>query len=133
MGLKRRQIEIPVRTQDVRITSGVVKLQGELSIPEGATGIVIFVHGSGSSRLSPRNQYVARVLEEAGLATLLFDLLTEEEEELDMQTGSLRFNIGLLAERLIDVTTRISRIEGDTSGLHIGYFGASTGAAAAII
>jgi putative phosphoribosyl transferase len=133
MGLKRRQLEIPVLTQDVRITSGVVLLQGELSIPEGATGIVIFVHGSGSSRLSPRNQYVARVLEEAGLATLLFDLLTKEEEELDMQTASLRFNIGLLAERLIDVTTRISRIEDDTSGLLIGYFGASTGAAAALV
>jgi dienelactone hydrolase len=107
-------------------------LEGELSIPVGATGVVLFAHGSGSSRHSPRNQFVARTIRESGVGTLLFDLLTREEEAVDMSTRHLRFDIGLLAERLVDATNWIKR-EPDTWHLKVGYFGSSTGAGAALV
>ena len=118
--------------QAVRIRSGRVQLDGELKVPQGATGIVLFAHGSGSSRNSPRNQYVARVIREAGVGTLLFDLLTKQEEATDAFTGELRFNIEFLARRLVDATYWITS-QSATEDLRIGYFGASTGAAAALI
>jgi len=88
------------KARDVQIRSGAVQLNGDLSIPAGAQGVVLFAHGSGSSRHSPRNQFVARTIREAGVGTLLFDLLTREEEAVDMYTAELRFEIGLLATRL---------------------------------
>lgn len=107
-------------------------LEGDLCIPDNAPGIVLFAHGSGSSRHSPRNRYVAQVLRNAGLATFLFDLLTADEESEDMRTGHLRFDIRLLANRLISATDWIKQNE-DAKKLKIGYFGASTGAAAALV
>jgi putative phosphoribosyl transferase len=112
--------------------SSAAILEGHLAIPIGAEGIVLFSHGSGSSRHSPRNQYVARVLQDAGLATLLIDLLTVEEEKEDLVTRQHRFNIGLLAKRLITATDWIAQ-QADTQNLIVGYFGASTGSAAALI
>jgi dienelactone hydrolase len=109
-----------------------VNLSGDLTVPDAATGIVLFAHGSGSSRKSPRNRYVARVLEQGGLGTLLFDLLTPEEEAVDLRTRHLRFDIPLLSSRLIGATDWLAR-QADWAGLPIGYFGASTGAAAALI
>jgi putative phosphoribosyl transferase len=117
---------------DVRIPVGRRWLEGRLTIPENARGLVLFAHGSGSSRLSPRNQYVASVLQQDGLATLLFDLLTREEDEIDSRTGHLRFDIPLLASRLV-VATDWALQNPETKGLDIGYFGASTGAAAALV
>src|SRR2546421_11647806 len=90
------------QAKDVHIRSGDVQLEGDLSIPDGAHGVVLFAHGSGSSRHSPRNQFVARTIREAGVGTLLFDLLTKEEEAVDRHTAQLRFDIGLLATGLID-------------------------------
>src|SRR5436305_14835651 len=90
--------------KDVQIRSGPVQLRGDLNVPASAQGVVLFAHGSGSSRHSPRNQYVARVIREAGVGTLLFDLLTREEEAVDIYTRHLRFDIGLLAERLVAAT-----------------------------
>jgi putative phosphoribosyl transferase len=116
----------------VSIPAGAAILDGNLSLPEGGAGIVLFAHGSGSSRHSPRNRYVASILNQAGLATLLIDLLTPQEEAIDALTSRLRFNIGLLAERLIAVTAWLTR-EPLTEHLPIGYFGASTGAAAALL
>jgi dienelactone hydrolase len=116
----------------VRVAAGRVTLEGNLSLPEGARGIVLFAHGSGSSRHSSRNRYVARLLNEAKLATLLVDLLTAEEEAVDLRTAHLRFDIGLLAERLVGATDWLTR-HPDTRHLRIGYFGASTGAAAALV
>jgi putative phosphoribosyl transferase len=107
-------------------------LEGELVIPEKATAVIAFAHGSGSSRHSPRNQYVARVLQQGGLATLLFDLLTAEEERIDVRTAHLRFDIGLLARRLSEATAWLKQ-DADTRHLLVGYFGASTGAAAALV
>lgn len=118
--------------QEVTIRSGRVQLAGELKVPQGATGIVLFAHGSGSSRHSRRNQYVARVIREAGVGTLLFDLLTREEEAIDAYTGELRFNIEFLAKRLVAATDWITS-QPTTQHLRVGYFGASTGAAAALI
>jgi putative phosphoribosyl transferase len=112
--------------------SSTATLEGLLTIPAGAEGIVVFSHGSGSSRHSPRNQYVARVLQDAGLATLLIDLLTVEEEKEDLVTRQHRFNIVLLAKRLITATDWLAQ-QADTQNLIVGYFGASTGAAAALI
>jgi len=117
---------------EIRIPIGSIYLDGNLEIPEGAKGIVVFVHGSGSSRHSPRNRYVAEELQKRGLGTLLFDLLTAEEERIDMITREFRFNIDLLAKRLSDVTAWLLKTEG-IKELNIGYFGASTGAAAALI
>ena len=118
--------------REVRVPAGAATLEGNLGIPEGAVGVVLFAHGSGSGRNSPRNRYVAEALREAGLATLLIDLLTPEEEEEDLRTRRLRFDIGLLAERLVAATDWL--IENpDTQNLPVGYFGASTGAAAALV
>ncbi len=114
------------------IPAGKVNLMGDLQVPAKAQGLVLFAHGSGSSRNSPRNRFVAHSFEEAGLGTLLLDLLTTEEEESDASTGALRFDIELLAERLIDVTLWLQQ-QPATAKLRIGYFGASTGAAAALI
>jgi dienelactone hydrolase len=116
----------------VSINAGPVTLEGNLTIPGGAEGVVLFAHGSGSSRHSPRNRYVAGVLNQARLATLLIDLLTSDEEEVDLRTAELRFNIPLLARRLTAATDWLLENE-STSFLKIGYFGASTGAAAALV
>jgi putative phosphoribosyl transferase len=116
----------------VSLAAGEVNLEGNLVIPDGATGIVIFAHGSGSSRHSPRNRYVAGVLQRAGLGTLLIDLLTHEEEEIDLITGHLRFDIELLARRLVDTTDWLGHYP-QTHHLQIGYFGASTGGGAALV
>lgn len=116
----------------VKIPVGKINLEGELTIPREVSGLVLFVHGSGSSRKSPRNQYVAEVLNDAGIATLLFDLLTAEEEVVDERTRELRFDIELLAERLEKVTDWVAN-NPTTKQLGLGYFGASTGAAAALI
>lgn len=110
----------------------VAGLEGNLTIPDGARGIVLFAHGSGSSRHSPRNRFVASELQRDGLATLLIDLLTPDEEEADWRTRRFRFDIGLLAGRLVTVTDWLTQ-EPDTRNLKIGYFGASTGAAAALV
>jgi putative phosphoribosyl transferase len=120
------------RGRTVQIPSGPATLEGELQVPAGATGVVLFAHGSGSSRHSPRNQFVARTIREAGVGTLLFDLLTREEETVDLQTRHLRFDIGMLAERLEDATNWIKQ-EGETSHLRVGYFGSSTGGGAALV
>jgi putative phosphoribosyl transferase len=114
------------------IPSGQITLEGELNVPARATGVVLFAHGSGSSRHSPRNQFVARTIREAGIGTLLFDLLTREEEALDISTRHLRFDIGLLAKRLIDANNWLKK-KADTSHLRVGYFGASTGGGAALV
>jgi putative phosphoribosyl transferase len=116
----------------VMVSAGPVELEGDLGVPENAAGVVLFAHGSGSGRQSPRNRFVARALQRAGLATLLIDLLTPEEERVDLRTGHLRFDIGLLAERLVGATNRLME-NPDTRGLRIGYFGASTGAGAALV
>jgi putative phosphoribosyl transferase len=117
---------------EVRIHAGPVVLAGGLTTPPAQKGIVLFAHGSGSGRRSSRNRFVAKVLQEAGLATLLFDLLTEDEEAVDRYTAHLRFDIPLLAERLVGATDWIAD-EPRTSGLSIGYFGASTGGGAALV
>ena len=116
----------------VRVTAGEVFLHGNLLIPEGAQGLVVFAHGSGSSRLSPRNQYVAEALREAGLGTLLFDLLTLDEEAEDLISGKHRFDIDMLGHRLVGATDWLQSRR-QTRHLRLGYFGASTGAAAALV
>jgi len=122
----------PVVPRPVTITLPGVQLQGDLTFPSGASSIVVFAHGSGSSRLSARNRWVAEQLVEAGHATLLFDLLTREEEAWDARNASLRFDIRLLAGRLVGATTWLSMHDA-TRELRVGYFGASTGAAAALV
>lgn len=117
---------------EVHIPAGSVELSGELHVPEGASGLVLFAHGSGSSLHSPRNQYVARVIRNASVGTLLFDLLTRDEEAIDSRTRHLRFDIGLLAGRLVAATDWLAR-ESKTSHLRAGYFGASTGGGAALV
>jgi dienelactone hydrolase len=116
----------------VHVAAGPVTLEGNLSVPEGARGVVLFAHGSGSSRLSPRNRYVAQLLNTAKLATLLVDLLTPDEEAIDSRSAHLRFDIGLLAERLVGATDWLTQYP-DTRHLRSGYFGASTGAGAALV
>lgn len=116
----------------VQIPAGGVVLQGDLTIPERLRGVVLFAHGSGSSRHSPRNRHVAEVLQKAGLATLLMDLLTSREEESEQYTRHLRFDINLLAERLLRATAWIAG-QPQFKGVKVGYFGASTGAAAALV
>jgi dienelactone hydrolase len=122
------------KTEDrlIQIRVGRVALEGNLSLPERAGGVVLFAHGSGSSRHSPRNRHVARMLNRANLATLLVDLLTPEEEALDVRTAHLRFDIGLLTRRLIGATDWLTQ-HPDTRHLRVGYFGASTGAGAALV
>src|SRR5438105_4698313 len=117
---------------EVTIAAGAVRLNGELVIPPEAKGIVLFAHGSGSSRHSLRNQFVARALREAGMGTLLFDLLTAEEEEEERRTRHLRFNIPLLAGRLVEATRWLDK-QPTKGRVAFGYFGASTGAAAALV
>jgi dienelactone hydrolase len=114
----------------VSVTSAV--LEGYLSLPTAATGAVVFAHGSGSSRHSPRNRYVADVLNEGGLGTLLIDLLNADEQEVDLQTSQLRFDIPFLASRLMAITQWL-RNQPQLAGLKVGYFGASTGAGATLV
>lgn len=116
----------------VRIPAGFVKLEGALGLSDRPRGIVLFAHGSGSSRHSPRNRYVAETLRRAGLGTLLMDLLTAEEEDVDLQTAQFRFDIELLATRLTGASDWL-RKNPETQSLRIGYFGASTGAGAALL
>ena len=113
--------------EDVSISIAGIELTGSLSLPQNTRGMVVFAHGSGSSRHSPRNQFVARALQETGLGTLLFDLLTEEEEK----DNAKKFEISLLTDRLVGVTQWLQN-NPQTANLNIGYFGASTGAAAAL-
>lgn len=140
-----REIDLSIRTswtfvggtmksdeREVEIEVGEVKLRGNLAVPQGSRSMVLFAHGSGSGRLSPRNQYVAKALRRGGLATLLMDLLTEEEEAADEFTRQWRFDIELLARRLIGATAWM-KTESSTKALSLGYFGASTGAAAALV
>ena len=118
--------------QEVRLPAEGATLVGDLALPARARGLILFAHGSGSSRHSPRNREVARVLRQSGLATLLIDLLTRREEAEDAVTGHLRFDIGLLARRLAAATDWV-RAEASTSRLPVGYFGASTGGGAALV
>jgi dienelactone hydrolase len=122
---------ILLMSQAVQIPSAGLLLDGELNLPAEAPGLALFAHGSGSSRHSPRNQFVARTIREAGIGTLLFDLLTRDEEVEELESGHLRFNIDLLSQRLGDATRWIAG-RSDTCRLGLGYFGASTGAAAAL-
>jgi putative phosphoribosyl transferase len=117
---------------EIQIHAGRTILSGSLAIPKNTAAVVLFAHGSGSSRHSPRNQFVARSLNDAGLATLLFDLLAPDEEVVDLRTREHRFNIDLLAERLLQATRWIKEHE-QTRDLRIGYFGSSTGGAAALV
>jgi dienelactone hydrolase len=131
MDITESQHQVAI-SKEVVIPSDSITLMGELNIPAGAEGLVLFAHGSGSSHLSPRNQYVAQTIREAGIGTLLFDLLTREEEKIDLRTRHMRFDIGLLARRLIDATEWV-RKQKQTGHLRIGYFGASTGGGAALV
>lgn len=125
------KLELQEIEHEVSIISGNVSLEGILGLPKDAREIVLFAHGSGSSHHSPRNQYVSRVLQSGGIATLLFDLLTHDEETADRATGQHRFDIHLLTNRLMGATHWVLN-QPETRGLRIGYFGASTGAAAAL-
>jgi putative phosphoribosyl transferase len=118
--------------ESVRVNVDSISLEGDLVMPAGTTGIVLFAHGSGSGRHSPRNRFVARQLQTAGVGTLLLDLLTGDEEASDARTGHLRFDINLLADRLGGTTAWLAN-DPRTKGLAIGYFGASTGAGAALV
>lgn len=122
--LDRRQISLPVASGE--------SVAGDLVVPPGATGLVVFAHGSGSSRRSSRNRSVAEILQQAGFATLLFDLLTAAEDRRDEATAELRFDIAFLAERLRDVIGHVGADQ-EVAGLPLGLFGASTGAAAALV
>jgi dienelactone hydrolase len=126
------RVALSKEEQVVRVSTGPVTLEGTLGLPDQAQGVVLFAHGSGSSRHSPRNRYVAEVLRRAGLATLLLDLLTLEEEAEDAYTLELRFNIQLLADRLVGATDWLTQ-HPETADFPIGYFGASTGAGAALL
>jgi pimeloyl-ACP methyl ester carboxylesterase len=131
-----KELNMKTSERAINIPLGNITLSGDLSMPATARGLVLFAHGSGSSRRSPRNRYVAGVLEKGGIATLLFDLLTEAEERIDQYTAELRFDIGLLASRLVAATdwvTESGESDDAIKDLPIGYFGASTGAAAALI
>jgi len=121
-----------IASRSVQVSAGGVRLDGDLVVPEGARGVVLFAHGSGSGRHSPRNRYVARVLQERSVGTLLIDLLTLREEREDALTGHLRFDIPLLAERLVGATDWLLS-ESETADLRVGYFGASTGGGAALV
>lgn len=119
------------RIEEVAVETGDAQLAGTLTVPEQAGGIVLFAHGSGSSRFSPRNQFVARTLHEGGLATLLFDLLSAAENVIDEQTRELRFDIALLSRRLVGAIDWLNSQQG-FGDLPLGLFGASTGSAAAL-
>ena len=118
--------------RDIEVDVGYATLGGTLGLPPQPRGVVIFAHGSGSSRFSSRNRYVAEYFREGGLATLLLDLLTSREEEVDVYTREYRFDIGRLAQRLVGATRWVSSFP-DTAGLPVGMFGASTGAGAALV
>ena len=120
------------RERSIQIPVDGIRIDGDLSVPQDLRGVVAFAHGSGSSRLSPRNRHVAEVLQNAGFATLLLDLLTESEELLDRDTAKLRFNIPFLANRLLRATEWLTQ-QPELEGMKVGYFGASTGAAAALV
>ena len=117
---------------EVSVPVGSVTLEGELQVPENARSLAVFAHGSGSSRFSPRNQFVARVLRDAGVGTLLFDLLTREEETIDSFTRHIRFDIPLLAERLVGARLWLETVDA-VRGLGVGFFGSSTGGGAALV
>ena len=123
LAIEHLAVEVPVDS---------VELEGTLSVPTAAQGVVLFAHGSGSSRHSPRNRYVADILNESALATLLIDLLTEDEQQVDLQTAHLRFDIPLLARRLEGISEWLAK-HPEVQGLKLGLFGASTGAAAALV
>lgn len=125
-------MRLELRTESVRIPGDRVQLDGDLSLPPNPTGVVVFAHGSGSSRHSPRNRYVAEVLQADRMGTLLMDLLTIQEERAERCTAHLRFDIGMLAQRLVAATDWLASRD-DMRGLPIGYFGASTGAGAALV
>jgi len=127
-----QKLEFEAERREVVIAVDDVKLDGTLVVPTHAKGLVLFAHGSGSSRHSPRNRYVAQILHTQGIATLLFDLLTRHEESVDQYTGELRFDIPFLAKRLVGATRWIAN-DPSTRDLKIGYFGASTGAGAALV
>ncbi len=122
----------PLEATAVRVPAGGVELDGDLAITPACEGLILFAHGSGSSRHSPRNKFVAHILERRGFATLLVDLLTREEEEVDRVTADLRFDIPMLSQRLTGVVDWL-RMQRETARLRVGLFGASTGAAAALI
>jgi dienelactone hydrolase len=123
---------LSTQTHAVRIDTANVSLDGDLTVPTHARGVVLFAHGSGSSRFSARNRHVATVLQDAGFATLLIDLLTPDEEEVDRRTGEYRFDIGRLATRLVGVAEWLSS-SAETAKLPISLFGASTGGGAALV
>jgi putative phosphoribosyl transferase len=125
-------MEARIASREVRIPAGKAWLYGDLSVPQDPSGVVLFAHGSGSGRHSGRNRRVARHLQEAGIATLLFDLLTAQEEQVDLRTREHRFDIPLLTGRMQDATAWVQSND-DLRGARIGYFGASTGSAAALI
>jgi dienelactone hydrolase len=125
-------MEMPIWRTASRIATAGVNLDGDLTLPEHAAGLVLFAHGSGSSRRSPRNRAVAEALNQRGLATLLADLLTDEEEQVDASTREHRFDIGLLADRLAGIIDWLPE-QPETAALPLGLFGASTGAAAALV
>ncbi len=127
-----QKVAVGATTTPVRVPVGNRWLQGDLGMPSKPQGLVVFAHGSGSSRHSPRNQFVARVLQQHGLSTLLIDLLTPEEETIDDRTAELRFDIEMLAGRLATIVDWLRR-QGETSSLPIGFFGASTGGGAALM
>lgn len=116
----------------VRVSAGEVELEGDLVLPAPGHGLVVFAHGSGSSRHSPRNRFVAAGLQDASLGTLLMDLLTTDEEQVDIRTRELRFDIGMLADRLVSAKQWLGH-QSETAGLRIGYFGSSTGGGAALV
>ncbi len=120
-----------VERAEVQVPAGRVSLSADIALPESASGLVVFAHGSGSSRHSPRNRHVAGVLNRGSIGTILIDLLTEDEEAVDLRTAELRFDIDLLVQRLISITSWIGGEKG-LNALGLGYFGASTGAAAAL-
>ena len=127
-----RKVQTNGIENEVLIDAGKVELEGTLGLPQAASGIVLFAHGSGSSRHSPRNRYVAQALQSQRIGTLLFDLLTREEESIDEFSGEIRFDIPYLAKRLMDATRWLVQ-RPDMQRIKLGYFGASTGAAAALV
>jgi len=123
---------LALESREIRIPCGEAWLYGDLVLPDGFRGLVLFVHGSGSGRHSARNRLVAQKLQQAGIATLLFDLLTAQEEQVDIHTGEHRFDIALLTSRMQDATAWVAA-QPELEGAAVGYFGASTGSAAALI
>lgn len=131
--VREREVRIPVESASPIVgPPRAVPLEGNLTLPQGAKGVVLFAHGSGSSRFSPRNRFVARALQEAGLATLLIDLLNPQEEAIDVRTAELRFDIPFLARRLGEVIDWLGE-DPETRDLKVGLFGASTGGGAALM